>query len=287
MYPRRIYLCGGGIKTFAHLGALDVLEKKGELQFVKEWMGISAGSFLALCLALRFPLAELREFFLKFDLTTVMDADTAPGWLVHLGFDTGNKLQRLAEAFLHQKGLESNTTFADLETKGFLSFRTFATNINTGKLMEFSATKTPTYCVAQAVRASMSLPYYFQPFTCPITGHSLCDGGILSNYPLRFLYERDLRETLGIQIITTHAHMEEVDIPGMLMRPLRLLMAEHHALERRGYERQTLTISMESVNMMDLNITNEEKMDLVKKGEEAALRFEKARPTPVRRYSVS
>jgi len=287
MYPRRLYLCGGGIKAFAHLGALDVLEKKGELQFVKEWMGISAGSFLALCLALRFPLAELREFFLKFDLTSVMDTDTAPGWLVHLGFDTGNKLQRLAEAFLHQKGLESNTTFADLEKKGCLSFRTFATNIHTGKLIEFSATKTPAYCVAQAVRASMSLPYYFQPFTCPETGHSLCDGGVLSNYPLRFLSDKDLHETLGIQIITKSGQIEDDDIPGMLMRPLRLLMAEHHVLESRGYERQTLTIYMDSINLMDLNISIEEKKGLVKKGEEAALRFAKARPTPVRRYSVS
>jgi predicted acylesterase/phospholipase RssA len=133
----------------------------------------------------------------------------------------------------------------------------------------------------------MSLPYYFQPFTCPETGHSFCDGGVLSNYPLRFLSDKDLRETLGIQIITTHEHIEELDIQGILLRPLRLLMAEHHVLERQGYERQTLTIYMESVNMMDLNISIEEKKGLVKKGEEAALHFAKARPTPVRRYSVS
>jgi len=287
MYPRRLYLCGGGIKAFAHLGVLEVLEDKGHLRFVKEWMGISAGAFLALCLALRFPLAELRDFFLKFDLTSVMDTDTAPGWLYHLGYDTGNKLQRFAEAFLHQKGLASNATFADLEAKGFLAFRTFATDINTGTLIEFSGTKTPTYSVAQAVRASMSLPYYFQPFTCPVTGHLLCDGGVLCNYPLRYLSEEDLAETLGIQLLTKHAQGEDDGLLGTLMRPLRILMAEHHVLESREYGRQTLTVHMDSVNLMDLNIELDKKLEMVKKGHEAAMLFMKTGQKPVRRYSVS
>ena len=286
MYPRRLYLCGGGIRTFAHLGALHVFEEKGYLQFVKEWMGISAGAFLALCLALRFPLAELREFFLKFDLTTVMDADTAPGWLYHLGYDTGNKLQKLAEAFLHQKGLPSNTTFADLEAKGFLAFRTFATDIQTGTLVEFSTAKTPTYCVAQAVRASMSLPYYFQPFPCPVTGHLLCDGGVLSNYPLRFLSEKDLDETLGIQFLTRTPPVDDDDLIGILMRPLRILMHEHHTLESKDYEKQTLTVHLDNVNLMDLNISIEGKLAIVEKGREAAHRFVQTGKKPVRRYSV-
>ena len=286
MYPKRLYLCGGGIKTFAHLGALEVLEAKGRLLFVKEWMGISAGAFLALCLALRFPLAELREFFLKFDLTTVMDTDTAPGWLFHLGYDTGNKLQRLAEAFLHQKGLSSNTSFAEMEAKGFLMFRTFATNINTGTLLEFSKTKTPNYSVAQAVRASMSLPYYFQPFPCPDTGHLLCDGGVLSNYPLRYLTPEDLEETLGIQIITQNEQVEDIELHHILMRPLRILMSEHHKLESRGYDRQTLTVHLNTINLMNLNIAMDEKLALVQKGVDAATLFVKLVQKPVRRYSV-
>ena len=286
MYPRRLYLCGGGIKTFAHLGVLEVLEAKGRLPFVKEWMGISAGAFLALCLALRFPLAELREFFLKFDLTSIMDTDTAPGWLFHLGYDTGNKLQKFAEAFLKQKGLPPATTFAELEDKGFLAFRTFATSIDTGQLVEFSKAKTPTYSVAQAVRASMSLPYYFQPFPCPQTGHLLCDGGVLSNYPLRYLTDSDLQETLGIQLLTKNGSVEDDDIPGMLMRPLRILMAEHHALESRGYERQTLTVHIDSINLMNLSLSIEEKMALVQKGKDAATLFVRSGQRPVRRYSV-
>jgi len=287
MVRRKMYLCGGGIKAFAHLGALEVLEAAGQLRFVKEWMGVSAGGFLALSMALRFSLSELRDFYLKFELSSLMDADTVPGWLFHLGFDTGNKLQRLVEAFLHQKGLTSHATFADMAAAGFLAFRTWATDINTGTLIEFSAAKTPTYSVSHAIRATMSLPYYFQPFTCPVSGHSLCDGGILSNYPLRYLSAEDLEETLGIQMQTRTGHVEDVDIQGFLMRPLRLLMAEHNVLEARGYEQQTLTIHMDIVNVVDLNITMEEKMRLMNIGRDAAIHHIQTSRRPVRRYSVS
>jgi len=279
-----MYLCGGGIKAFAHLGALEVLEAAGHLRFIKEWMGISAGGFLAMSLALGFPLSDLRKFYLNFDILTVMDTDTAPGWVFHLGIDTGNKLQRLAEAFLHQKGLPSQATFADMAAAGCLAFRTWATDIQTGTLVEFSLAKTPTYCVAQAVRASMSLPYYYQPFPCPVTGHLLCDGGILSNYPLRYLTERELSETFGLQLLAKIHQVAEDDLRGLLMRPLSLLMAEHRKLEGRGYEHQTLTIHVDCVSLMDLSISMEEKLRLVGIGRDAAKAWSGRRP--VRRYSV-
>ena len=50
MIPYRIYLSGGGVTVSAHIGALQELSKHISLQTVKEWMGVSAGGFISMCL---------------------------------------------------------------------------------------------------------------------------------------------------------------------------------------------------------------------------------------------
>ncbi len=54
--PRRIVLSGGGMRAVAHIGALQVLEARGHLAHVKEYVGVSAGAFLAFCLAIGYTL---------------------------------------------------------------------------------------------------------------------------------------------------------------------------------------------------------------------------------------
>ena len=59
MLPHRIYLSGGGMCAIAHVGALIELSNRIPLKAVKEWMGVSAGSLVAMCLCIGFTLDEL------------------------------------------------------------------------------------------------------------------------------------------------------------------------------------------------------------------------------------
>lgn len=286
MFPRRIYLCGGGVVTVTHIGVLEELDKHGMLQCVKEWMAISAGCLYALGMAIGFTLKESRQIAFNLDMTALMDPDEVSGWVCNYGFDTGNKLKKLAEAFLHEKGFASNATFADLAAKGCTDLRIFATNLNIGMLDEFSRHKTPTYSVANAIRASMTLPYYFQPFQCPETGHYYYDGAVTSNYPLRFLTEEDRKETLGVLFLQNIGKVDTIGLNEILFRPMSIFFRENASTEVMGFENQTICVDVGVINPVHFEITMEEKNRLAELGAAATKNFCKNFRKPVRRYSV-
>jgi NTE family protein len=286
MIPQRILLCGGGVNVTAHLGVLDVLEQKGTLRHVKEWMGVSAGAFLAMSLSIGVTLAELTAFNLEFDFTLLTDPDTAPGWFLNLGYDTGSKLTRVMEAFLREKGLPPTVTFGDLAAKGHKGLRVFAANINTGTLKEFSAHATPGYSVANAVRASMTIPYYYQPFKCPDTGHIYYDGGVISNYPIQYLSDADARNTLGVLFTHKIDTVEHLELKDILLRPIQIALRSRTILDK--FQDQTIVVPLGSRSSVHFEITKEEKMALIDLGRVAATTFlSSLRKKPVRRYSVS
>ena len=150
-------------------------------------MGVSAGALTAMCLAIGFTLEELADFTTRFDFTQIQQPDSPTGWILHMGLDTGERLQRLVNACLHVKGLPTELTFKGLQQRTGMSLRVLATDLNLARGVCFSPTDTPDYPVAVAVCASMTFPFYFQPILCPKTGHSLIDGAVTSNYPMYLL----------------------------------------------------------------------------------------------------
>jgi len=283
---KKIYLCGGGMNTLCHLGALQHLEAEGLLRFVKEWMGVSAGALQALCLAAGYTLAEMIEFTLSFDFQQITEVDEAAGWLLNMGFDTGNRLLKLLNALMKEKGLKETTTFRQLHEQTGRSFRTFAANLNTGALVTYSKETTPDYCVAHAARASMSIPYYFQPFQCPQTGHLLCDGGIINNYPLSLLTEEESAETLGLLLQSKMPTLDTIELTDMMLRPLQMFMQARLAMVSETYPDQTLSIQLSKTYAVEFGLAGAIKKELMDLGTESAIQFLKKRRIPVRRFSV-
>lgn len=283
---KKIYLCGGGMNTLCHLGALQHLEAEGLIRFVKEWMGVSAGALQTLCLAAGYTLAEMIEFTLSFDFQQITEVDEAAGWLLNMGFDTGNRLLKLLNALLKEKGFKETTTFRQLYEQTGRSFRTFAADLNTGILVTYSKETTPDYCVAHAARASMSIPYYFQPFQCPQTGHLLCDGGIINNYPLSLLTEEERTQTLGLLLQSALSPLETIELTDMMTRPLQMFMQARLSIVSETYPDQTLPIQLSKTYAVEFGLELGIKKELIETGVQAAQLFLKKRRVPVRRYSV-
>jgi NTE family protein len=286
--PRQIYLCGGGVNVIAHLGALKVLQAKSYLKNIKGWLGISAGALMALCFVLGFTIEEIEQVYLKFDFTNVSDIDSAPGWIMNCGMDTGHRLRKLIEAVLHIKGYSEAITFKELYDKRNISFRVYVTDLNLAKLLCFSAQDTPERSVVDAVRASMSIPYYFQPFIDPVTNHILIDGAVISNYPFFMFSEQEISETLGIFIDTSPSPLEELAVDDILLRPLRIVLAMRSKYEIDLYKDQTIHIKSGDRNPVNLSISEEGKKVLMESGRIAAVEYFKNKKTKItRRYSVS
>ncbi len=273
----------------AHVGALIELSKHVPIHAIKEWMGVSAGSLVAMCLSIGFTLEELLEFCVRFDFTHIKEMDSVPGWILHFGMDTGERLHRLIQACLHVKGLPSEYTFQECLTQFGLSLRIVATDLNDAEPVIFSPTTTPHYCIADAVRASMSVPYYFQPFVCPESGHYLVDGGVISNHPLFVLPDEEHRRTLSILIRTSIEKIEnaaEMEMDEFMMRPLNIVLIEKNKMESRFYDARCIQIMLGELNILDFSMEDDTKQMIIQKGKDAVLQFMKHQK-PMRRHSIS
>jgi predicted acylesterase/phospholipase RssA len=224
---------------------------------------------------------------LKMDFQQITEPDFAPGWLLNFGYDTGNRLLRFVQAVLKERGLKELVTFRDLHATTGKSFRTFATDMNAGTLVEFSKEKTPDYPVAYAARASMSLPYYFQPFKCPLTGILYSDGGVITYFPLYCLPEEERLETLAVSIRYVPDVQNSIELQDFLMRPLQLFLAARTQTDSQRYPQQTIVVTGIKSNPTNFGMDMDEKMTLVAAGQAAATTFLKTYCRPVRRYSVS
>lgn len=290
MIPYRMYLSGGGICAIAHVGALIELSKHIPLKAIKEWMGLSAGSLVAMCIYIGFTLEELYDVCTRFDFTNIKEYDSVPGWLLHFGIDTGERLNKLIEACLHVKGLSSDITFKECYEKfGGKSLKIIATDLNTASSIIFCPQKTPDYKIANAVRASMSYPYYFQPFICPISGHYLSDGGIISNYPMFVIPKAEHSRTLSILIRTSverEDDLSSLDLEELIMRPIKIVFTERTNIESRFYDSKCIQIQLGNLNILDFSFNEETKNLILEKGKCAVIEYFKNYPKPQRRYSV-
>jgi NTE family protein len=289
MIPYRIYLSGGGMCAMAHVGALIELSKHVPIKAVKEWMGVSAGSFVAMCLCIGFTLNELEDFCVRFDFTNIKEYDSVPGWLLHFGIDTGERLHKLIDACLHVKGLSSDLTFKECQEKFGLSLKVIATDLNEAVHITFSSVDTPNYKVSNAVRASMTYPYYFQPYVCPETNHYLIDGAVISNYPLFIIPEEEHYRTLSILIRTSIDKVDDLmklDIDKLITRPLRISLMEKGNIELKIYDARCIQIKLGNLNILEFSFDEEIKNNIIQKGKEAVNDYFKCNRIK-RRHSVS
>jgi predicted acylesterase/phospholipase RssA len=288
MLPYRVYLSGGGICATAHVGALIELSNHIPLQAIKEWMGVSAGSLIAMCVCIGYTLDELLDFSVRFDFTEIKEMDSVPGWILHFGMDTGERLHRLVHACLHVKGLSSEFTFQECLTRFGTSLRIVATDINDACPIIFSPTTTPDYCMADAVRASMGAPYYFQPFICPVSNHYLVDGAVISNHPLFVLPDEEHSRTLSVLIRTSiekKTHTTEMVLNEFMMRPLQIALAEKNKMESRFYDARCIQIMLGEVDILDFGMELDLKKVIIQKGKDAVRKF-MGQYKPRRRNSI-
>jgi NTE family protein len=147
--------------------------------------------------------------------------------------------------------------------------------------------------VADAVRASISIPLFFEPVSLRhgTTGEEivLVDGGILSNFPIAIFDRTDATKprwpTLGVKVLPALPAGTEQLFPG-LKRPrlqvLRLLEqvlataivgADQTYLERPCVKRRAIFVDTSLVGIVEFDAPEEKRAAVVAKGDEAAHEF--------------
>lgn len=225
-----LVLEGGGVLGIGHVGALSVLEDAG-YSFARA-AGTSAGAIVGALVAARMPAARITQIMTTMDYRRFTDrslVDRVPvaGPLVSLLIDDGvfegdHLREWLGNLLVDECGVE---TFGDLAIdddpgsslppEARYRLVVTATDITRGELVYLPWDYRGTYglepdrqLVADAVRASTSIPFFFEPATVVAadgTPSTLVDGGVLSNFPIDIFDRTDGRAprwpTFGVKLL--------------------------------------------------------------------------------------
>ena len=178
---------GGGVLGIAYAGAIKVLEDHNMLQAVEKVAGTSAGAITATLLSLRYSSADLKTIVDATSFKSFEDRKNILRIATKYGLYAGDAfLSWMQDQIVHQ-GLPANATFRDFKNHGCRDLYVFSTDLNTQNLKEFSFEKTPDVIVAEAARASMSIPLFFKAWKFSDNNpddHIYVDGGMVYNFPL-------------------------------------------------------------------------------------------------------
>lgn len=287
--PHTIVLSGGGVKAVAHIGALQRLEAAGALAAVRTWVGLSAGAITALGVCLGYSLAAMHDICGRFDFAALQNP--APqGFLAFLdnyGIDTGEKLTRFIAAFITVRGYSADLTFAQLAATTRKSLRVVATNMTTGQPVVYSESKTPAARIVDAVRASMSLPFYFWPHRDEV-GDMLVDGGVHGFYPMNLLSVEEQRHALGIFIMQNVGAWTESGPDSYILRLYEITSQSKAELLVSAHKDKTIVIRTPRISMIEFSLTAEQRAALYDAGADAATNFLASYGRrPRRRHSIS
>lgn len=296
--PKRIVFTGGGLRSLGHLGALEVLDKKGLLKSVKEYIGTSAGALIGFTQMLGYTIQEAQKTVIEFDWTVLQNAhpELVFDFFSQYGIDSGEQLEKFCKSLLRVKGYSADMTFEQWVQEHPQSprLRCYSADMNTGEIKEFSYEKTPTLSFVFALRCSMSLPLYFTPMKDPETGDLLVDGGLIQNFPFNFLTEKEKETAIGISFLYSKQKREEIhDFVGFLSQLYSCGFNPRTYQVQEQNKIRCIVIKTGSMSAYNFDLSKEFREELIQLGREAATEFCDTYMKllyqynkPIRRYSV-
>jgi NTE family protein len=299
--PVNLVLEGGGVKGIGLVGAISVLEEHG-FTFVRV-AGTSAGAIVGSLVAAGFTSTELHDLMASLDYTKFRDASALERALkvtegldlwFHEGMYKGEYFHQWIRDQLNTKGTR---VFGDLRTDAGsgvpdaeqYKLVVMASDVSQGELVRLPwAFVDPAHPrdeqpIADAVRASMSIPFFFRPFPLDVypNGPSvMVDGGMLSNFPIDTFDSPTGAPpsipTIGIKLSARQrADMLQHQVKGDISLTMALLgtmqsWSDQMHLNDPGVIERTIFVDTLGVNATDFEITRAVQEQLFQNGRTAA-----------------
>jgi len=233
---------GGGAMGLAHIGVLKGLEDAG---FPKPSLvaGTSMGAIVGGLYAIGMSPAELENFVLdEFNITDYLDSfvfkiDGPFGRIIQTGqalailagkpgIDPGQRALELLES------LTAGKRFDETE----IPFRCNAVDLISAREVVFNSGS-----LAMAMRASMSLPIFFEPFE--YDGMYFVDGGLLNNMPVNIARNEGFDRVMAVNV-TNFAPGKPENLrngPQVIFRSIDCVL---HAQDEGGKAQADLTLTI-------------------------------------------
>lgn len=290
---RNLVLEGGGVKGVAYPGAVQVLQSRGILPEIRNVAGTSAGSIAAALIALGYTPEELQALMLDLDFEQFEDGSTLGGperLFKRFGWFKGDYFLEWMQCRVREKTGNPDATFADLhrEPAKYRDLFVVGTDLSRRRSQVFSYRTSPDLPVAHAVRASMSIPLFFEAFHIDdgLFGETgarqdlFVDGGVFDNFPIE-LFDQDgvNPHTLGLFLRNLEAPQDpdySIDSFPEYARNLfeALLNVQVNAFDNSpDDQRRTIVIDNLGVRTTDFDLSNEMKCKLIAQGVIAACKY--------------
>ena len=193
-----LVLSGGGVKGYAHLGVLRVLERENiKIDYIT---GTSIGALVGTLYSIGYSVDEIEKFLDDVNVSSFLETvtdntnlslekkESLKKYSAYLSFDNElnfsfpKGLKGTGEEYLILKKMLGKYEYMDSFDNFPIPLRIVATNLNTGETKAFSKGD-----VAKVLIASMSIPSIFEPMK--IDGEIYVDGLVTRNLPVEEAYE--------------------------------------------------------------------------------------------------
>ena len=192
---------GGGVKGIAYGGALKVLDSMHVIPGIVRVAGTSAGAINAALLALGYNFDDVSNIiagtkFREFQDKSWFIPSNFKRFLFSYGYYKGDAFSKWLGGHIEKKGGKPDLTFGELKAKAgtdnFKELYVIVTNLSQQKAEVISHEKYSNVQIRDAVRMSMSIPFFFQA-ALNTSKDIMVDGGVSWNYPINlFDYKKYL-----------------------------------------------------------------------------------------------
>jgi NTE family protein len=302
---------GGGVKGLGLVGALLQFGEDPRVE-IRDWVnvaGTSAGSIVASLLANGQTPAQLETLFMGLDF--VQFEDWGPGGEIiggtlnlarHHGLAHGAAFHDWIDTQLKQSRFASVRHDPPPATGSPYRLRMIATDITRKEMLvlpdDIGNYRSPetgqpfvpdSFKIADAVRMSMSIPYFFQPII--LTHHdtgvpsTIVDGGVLSNFPV-WIFDtaagEAARPTFGFHLVGGSGVGGSLggvinDLGWAVAEAVDIFHTATDAWDKRFMSHSTVvrtcTISAGTIGTTDFKLTPAQKQWLLQSGRDGAKTF--------------
>jgi NTE family protein len=316
-----LVLEGGGVKGIGLLGAVLTLADAGYT--FPRVAGTSAGAIVAALVAAYqragLDLHDLEEVmrgvdYTRFEDGSLLERVTGPlgegaELLLHEGMHSGGYLIDWLGPELEKADV---VTFADLRLddpdSALESYQAFSLVVHASDLTRRVLVRLPwdyrlyghdadSERVVDAVRASMSIPFYFRPVQVRTDRGTATwvDGGLLSNFPITVFDRTDGRRprwpTWGIKLSGVPEQRPDRPVRtvvGLALTCLETLAGDWNTyrFDAEGVTRRTIRVNTDGVSATDFSLDAVTRERLYQSGREAAQVFLERRAEDARRRSL-
>jgi NTE family protein len=310
-----LVLEGGGVKGTGLVGAITALASATDPYTFHRVAGTSAGAIVASMLAAGYDAAEMNTVMTDLDFSQFEDqpgilghfdeAGEALGLILHEGLFAGTFLHDWVTRILAAKNVHTWGDLKDLDPGSSLpenqqyKLVVIVSDVSRGRLLRLPwdyrdslGVDPDTQPVADAVRASAGIPFFFRPFHLTADpqftqGHGdiLCtDGGMLSNFPVDVFDRTDGKPsrwpTFGVKLSARQALTDakwnpDADAIQLAKSLLATMQGAHDQahVDQLSVASRTIFVDTTGYNATNFHLTAQDKSTLFSSGLAAGQKF--------------